>query len=69
MVDFLIKCKSKKIDSLPIELEVSYQIKRLVYKLEFSDIISLNKACELLGITHQEYEKKLYYLKNSSNII
>ncbi len=57
MVDFLIKCKSKKIDSLPIELEVSYQIKRLVYKLESSDIISLNKACELLGITHQEYEK------------
>ena len=57
MVDFLIKCKSKKIDSLPIELEVSYQIKRLVYKLESSDIISLNKTCELLGITHQQYEK------------
>lgn len=50
---------SKKIgknDPKPIQPEVSYQFKRIVYKLEADEIISLNKACELLGVTIDEYK-------------
>lgn len=45
----------KKHEPDPIEQEKSYQFKRLVHKLEVNNIISLNKACELLGITINEY--------------
>ena len=45
----------KKHEPYPIEPEKSYQFKRLVHKLKVNNIISLNKACELLGITINEY--------------
>ena len=45
----------KKHEPDPIKPEKSYQFKRLVHKLEVDNIISLNKACELLGITIDEY--------------
>ncbi len=47
-----------KNDPKPIQPEKSYQFKRIVYKLEADDIISLNKACELLGITTDEYNNE-----------
>ncbi len=48
----------KKHEPDPIEPEKSYQFKRLVHKLEVDNIISLNKACELLGITINEYNEE-----------
>lgn len=42
-------------DPNPIKPEISYQYKKLIYKLESNEIISLNKACELLGVTIDEY--------------
>lgn len=45
----------KKHEPYSIEPEKSYQFKRLVHKLEVDNIISLNKACELLGMTINEY--------------
>ena len=42
----------------PIQPEISYQFKRIVYKLEADEIISLNKACELLGVTIDEYRNE-----------
>ena len=44
-----------KDDPSPIEPEKSYQFKRLVHKLEVSHIISVQKACEYLGVTLNEY--------------
>ena len=35
--------------------EQSYQFHRIVHKLEVNNIISLNKACELLGLSIYEY--------------
>ena len=48
----------KKHEPDPIEPEKSYQFKRLVHKLEVDNIITLNKACELLGITIDEYNEE-----------
>ncbi len=48
----------KKGEPFPIEVEKSYQFKRLVHKLEVDNIISLNKACELLGMTVNEYNNE-----------
>lgn len=48
----------KKHEPDPIEPEKSYQFKRLVHKLEVNNIISLNKACELLGMTVDEYNNE-----------
>lgn len=45
----------KKNEPILIEQEESYQFNKLVHKLEINDIISLNKACELLGISIEEY--------------
>ena len=45
----------KKAEPIPITIEKSYQYNRLVHKLEVNNIISLNRACELLGITINEY--------------
>ena len=45
----------KKKEPIPISPEESYQYNRLVHKLEVDNIISLNRACELLGITIDEY--------------
>lgn len=47
-----------KKDPHPIQPEISYQFKRIVYKLEADEIISLNKACELLGVTIDEYSNE-----------
>jgi len=47
-----------KNDPKPIIPEVSYQFKRIVHKLEIDEIISLNKACELLGVTVDEYNNE-----------
>lgn len=48
----------KKHEPDPIVPEKSYQFKRLVHKLEVDNIISLNRACELLGITVDEYNNE-----------
>lgn len=45
-------------DPKPIGPETSYQFKKIVYKLEADEIISLNKACELLGVTVNEYNNE-----------
>lgn len=50
--------KIGKIDPNPIQPEISYQFKKIVYKLEADEIISLNKACELLGVTVDEYNNE-----------
>jgi len=54
-LSIILSQKVGKNDLDPILPEVSYQFKRLVYKLEVDGIISLNKACELLGVTAHEY--------------
>lgn len=48
----------KKHEPDPIEPEKSCQFKRLVHKLEVDNIISLNRACELLEITAYEYNNE-----------
>lgn len=48
-------CKN---DPKPIFPEKSYQFKKIVYKLEADEIISINKACELLGLTIDEYNNQ-----------
>ena len=50
--------KIGKNDPNPILPEKSYQFKRLVHNLEANQIISLNKACELLEITVNEYNNE-----------
>lgn len=47
-----------KNDPKPITPEISYQFKKIVYKLEADEIISINKACELLGLTIDEYNNQ-----------
>lgn len=47
-----------KNDPNPIKPEISYQFKKIVYKLEADEIISVNKACELLGVTIDEYNSE-----------
>lgn len=49
-----------KNDPEPISPEKSYQFKKLVYKLEASKIINFKKACELLGISEDEYYNQDY---------
>lgn len=49
-----------KIDPKPIQPEISFQFKKIVHKLEVDEIISLNKACELLGVTVDEYKNEDY---------
>ena len=50
--------KIGKNDPKPIQPEKSFQFKKIVYKLEANEIISLNKACELLGVTIDEYNSE-----------
>ena len=47
-----------KNDPKPIQPEISFQFKKIVYKLEADEIISINKACELLGVTVDEYNNQ-----------
>lgn len=48
----------RKHEPVEIPLEESCQYKKLVHKLEVDNIISLNRACELLGISIDEYNKE-----------
>ena len=43
-----------------IKNEHSFQYKRIVHKLESSGIITINKACELLNISLNDYYKENY---------
>lgn len=45
----------RKKEPVEIQLEESNQLIKLVHKLEVDQIISINKACELLGVTQDEY--------------
>lgn len=56
----LNKLKLNKKDIL--KPERSFQYEKLVHKLEINEIISLNRACELLGVTLNEY-----YNENNNN--
>ena len=49
-----------KNDPEPIIPEKSYQFKKIVHRLEVDNIISLNKACELLGVSIDEYNIEDY---------
>ncbi len=48
----------KKYEPYPIEPEKSCQFKRLVHKLEVDNIITLNRACDLLGVTIDDYNNE-----------
>ena len=52
---FFSKQGYKKEEPYPREVEKSYQFKRIVHKLEADNIISLNRACELLGVSIDEF--------------
>lgn len=47
-----------KNDPNPIQSETSYQFEKMVYKLEADKVITLNKACELLEVSTNEYNNK-----------
>lgn len=49
-----------KNDPNPIIPEISYGFKRIVHKLKANGIITLNKACELLGVSADEYNREDY---------
>lgn len=51
----LSKNFGSKNEPLEIKPEKSYQFKKIVYRLEADNIISVNKACELLGVSTDEY--------------
>lgn len=51
----IVNKKFKNNDPVIINPEISYQFKKTVCKLESSDIITIGRACELLGITVDEY--------------
>ena len=59
-----------KSDPKPIQPEKSFQFKKIVYKLEADEIISINKACELLGVTVDEYnnEDNNYWYKYNNRL-
>ena len=48
----------KKDDPVKIKDEETYQFKKIVHKLEIENIISINKACELLGVSINEYNNE-----------
>lgn len=45
----------RKKEPIDIKVEESNQFKKLVHRLEVDNIISINKACELLGVSIEEY--------------
>lgn len=57
-LSIFINKKIGKNDPNPITPERSYHFKRIVHKLESSEIITLSKACELLGETINEYNNE-----------
>lgn len=50
----------KKEEPFIIDNEKTNQYKKLVHRLEIDNIISISKACELLGVTSYEYNSKEY---------
>ena len=60
-LNIFLSQKIGKKDPKPIEPEKSYQFKKLIYKLEADEIISISKACELLGVTIDEYNNETNY--------
>ena len=52
---YLSKKFGKKNEPVHIESEISYQFKKIVHRLATDKIISLNKACEFLGVSVNEY--------------
>ena len=40
---------------------MNFHCKKIVYKLEADEIISISKACELLGVSIDEYNKEDNY--------
>lgn len=48
----------RKQEPYKIEPEKSYQFNKIVHKLEVDNIISLNKACEFLGLSADEYNNE-----------
>ncbi len=53
----------RKQEPIEIDLEESYQFSKLVHKLEVDNIISLNRACELLGVSLDEYNRQDNYYR------
>lgn len=47
----------KKSEPCKINCEESLQFKKIVHKLEIDNIITLNKACEFLGVSINDYNK------------
>ena len=60
---FMSKEFGKKNEPIVIEAESSDQFERIVRRLEIDNIISLNKACELLGESVNEYNNKDNYYR------
>ena len=60
MLSIEINTTITKNDPEPIEPEHSNQFKKMVYQLDSKNIISLNKACELLGVSAYEYNSENY---------
>ncbi len=57
-LNIFLNKKIGKVDPNPIIPEMSYQFKKMVYMLEANDIISLNKALELMGVSLDEYKRE-----------
>lgn len=57
-LNIFINSKIGKNDPNPINVEKSNQFKKSVYRLEANNIISENKAVELLGITLDEFRNE-----------
>ena len=47
-----------KIESFRINPEVSLEFRKNVHRLEIDNIISIDKACELLGVSANEYNEE-----------
>ena len=55
---YFSKTGIKKQEPEIIESEESYQFRKLVHKLEINGIITINRACELLGTSIYEYNQE-----------
>lgn len=54
-INKFLNANQNKEDPVPLSPEKSFQFKKMVYKLEADNIISITKACELLGVTLDDY--------------
>lgn len=55
---YLNKKFGKKNEPIQVISEKSFQFKKMVHRLEADNIISLNKACEFLGVSINEYNSE-----------